>query len=235
MMRNGQLNNQVKDIRSVDSPVNLPLLSVETLTCERSDVALFSNLSFSLQKSQCLRILGPNGSGKSTLIRAIAGIHKPVHGSIHWNPVAEDSHSQTGRPKIAYIGHATGLNNELTALENLAFYASIHGNLSGLSPTECLEKLNIAHCSSLPCTQLSAGQRQRVALARLVLNQYDLWLLDEPATSLDDQGIELLLNLGGTCLKAGGGVVYCSHQPLNFRGEHDSINLLNFKDENAQC
>jgi len=215
---------------------NQALLSVEDLTCERSDAPLFSNLSFSLGKSQSLRILGPNGSGKTTLIRTIAGIHKPASGHIRWHPGQENSDNFANKPKIAYVGHKTSLRAELTALENLEFYVRINGCLSGLSPNECLEKLNVAHCSKLPCMRLSAGQRQRVALSRLALDQYDLWLLDEPATALDDQGIELLLDLARCYLNAGGMVIYCSHQSIHSGLQHYAeLDLLNFKDEHLPC
>ena len=233
---NSQLNTVVKDTPSVAVHASQALLSVENLTCERGNAPLFLNLSFSLEKSQSLRILGPNGSGKTTLMRTIAGIHKPALGQIRWNPGQEHSHRSNNKPKIAYIGHATGIRGELTALENLEFYARINGNLSGISPTECLEKLNVAHCSKLPCMRLSAGQRQRVALSRLALNQYDLWLLDEPATSLDNRGIDLLLELAGDHLKAGGMVIYCSHQSMHSAFEHyTEIDLRNFKGESPQC
>lgn len=233
---NSQLNTETKDIPSVAAHANQALLSVENLTCTRSDIPLFSNLSFSLDKSQSLRILGTNGSGKTTLIRTMAGIHEPVMGQVHWNIGQESSSGFASKPKIAYVGHTTGLRGELTALENLEFHARINGNLSGISPTECLEKMNVAHCSKLPCIRLSAGQRQRVALSRLSLNQYDLWLLDEPATSLDDQGIDLLLDLAGYHLNAGGMIIYCSHQSFHSGLKHDrEIDLQNFKEEHPQC
>ncbi len=212
------------------------MLSLINLTCERSNQILFSNLSFSLEKSQGLRILGPNGSGKTTLIRTIAGIHKPVSGEICWNLDGKGGDNHMQKPKIAYVGHTTGLRGELTALENLEFYARISGNLSGLSPMECLDKMNMGHCSKRPCISLSAGQQQRVSLSRLALNQYDLWLLDEPATSLDNQGIDLLLDLTKTHLDAGGMSIYCSHQSICFGFERDEqIDLRNYKNELVQC
>lgn len=230
------MSTPIKDTHSIDAHTSQALLSVENLTCERSDAPLFSNLSFSLEKSQSLRILGPNGSGKTTLIRTIAGIHKPALGQIRWSTGPGNRDNSANKPNIAYIGHTTGIRGELTALENLEFYARMTGNLSGMSPTECLEKLNVAHCSKLPCMRLSAGQRQRVALSRLALNQHDLWLLDEPVTSLDDQGIDLLLDLARCHLEAGGMTIYCSHQSIHSGFKNDTeIDLRNFKGDHPQC
>ena len=212
------------------------LLAVENLSCERSEITLFSNLSFALAKGESMRIEGPNGSGKTTLLRTVAGIHKPVAGHVRWNLSEPTVNQSADKPKIAYIGHASGLRGELTAIENLQFYARINRISSGLSPMECLESLGVAHCSALPCMRLSAGQKQRVALARLRLNQYDLWLLDEPATSLDDQGIELLQKFASNHAESGGTTVYCSHQSLDFGlGNNAEIDLRDFQDEFVQC
>lgn len=184
-----------------------------------------------------MRISGPNGSGKTTLLRTIAGIHKPIRGQIFWNLGEQQERKSTDRPKLAYIGHASGLRGELTAIENLQFYASIMRDQCVLSPLECLHKLGIEHCSALPCNQLSAGQRQRVALARLGLSRYDIWLLDEPITSLDDQGIELFVDLANNYLKAEGSVLYCSHQSLKLGlGRNSaSIDLRDAQNKYSQC
>ncbi|MCY4050105.1 MAG: heme ABC exporter ATP-binding protein CcmA [Gammaproteobacteria bacterium] len=230
------MNTEITDIQAVDSSSTKVLLSVKNLTCERFDLALFSNLSFCLVESQGLRIVGPNGSGKTTLIRTIAGIHKPVFGEIFWNLDQKNDSKPRKTPKIAYVGHTTGLRGELTPLENLEFYARINGNHSNLSPKECLEKMNVAHYSKRLCMNLSAGQRQRVCLSRLALNRYDLWLLDEPATSLDSQGIDLLIDLAKSHVNAGGMYIYCSHQPIDFgSGQDAQLDLCTYKNEFTQC
>ena len=213
-----------------------PLLQVEELSCERSEIPLFSDLSFSITQGEIVRISGPNGSGKTTLLRAIAGIHRPVAGRVVWELQEMARRDPATGPKIGYIGHTPGLRGEMTAHENLEFYSRIGGRNSGKSPMQCLETVGAAHCASLPCARLSAGQRQRVALARLCLKDNDLWLLDEPATSLDGEGVDILQDFARRHLGNGGLVVYSSHQPLDFGPERGSeINLADFQGAASEC
>ena len=194
-------------------------LQVSNLSCERSQTVLFSGLSFTLSEGDTARIAGPNGSGKTTLLRTLAGIHIPIEGQILWDNEKIHSRDRYEKVKLAYLGHTTGLRGDMTVLENLQFYASISKN-PGLTPMQCLDKMTITMCCDIPCCKLSAGQKQRVALARLCLQNCRLWLLDEPTTSLDSQGIDILQDVATSHTEAGGIIIFSSHQPLEFGGNN---------------
>ena len=146
-------------------------ISASCITCRRGGRTVFSNLSFSLGRGRILEVTGPNGSGKTTLLRAIAGIH----------PVAEGS-LEIPRDEVAYLGHRQGLKGKLTVVENLRFWADVHG---GRISDLLLDRLDFHSIMHRRAELLSAGQRKRVAVASLMVSGKAIWLLDEPLTALD--------------------------------------------------
>jgi heme exporter protein A len=190
-------------------------LEISGLSCERGFNLLFSNLDFTLNQGAMALVWGPNGSGKTTLLRALAGIHHPLHGDIHWNgdPVNRRDNPLAG--EISYVGHKSGLRQDMTPLENLEFFSRLASARLALTPRQSLAMTGSMGFQDLPCYQLSAGQSQRVTLARLCLARARLWLLDEPATALDRDGIRILESIMFAHICAGGLIVYTSHQKLD--------------------
>jgi heme exporter protein A len=188
-------------------------LSATNLTIERGGRIIIANLSFVLSSGACLAVTGPNGAGKSTLLRALAGLLPLKAGSTALTSsgaICEQSH---------YVGHADGLKSVLTAAENLEFVAALLDvGLGGLSVHGALAKLGLAHAANLPVSYLSAGQKRRVALARLLAARRPLWLLDEPLTALDEMGRALTGKIMQEHLAQGGLIVAATHTPLGLKG-----------------
>ncbi len=176
------------------------------LCLERYFQPVFYPVDFSLTEGELLVITGDNGSGKTTLIRLLAGIITPSSGSI------------TNRAgNMAYLGHALAIKEDLSALENLRFVRQFHGSKESsceLAPEQVLERAGLARVAHQPARTLSAGQRKRCALARLLIAAAPLWLLDEPYTNLDQSGIDLVDQLLLQHLDNGGTAVVATH------GEH---------------
>ena len=187
------------------------MLETRGLACERGGLRLFSDLSFSLAPGGLLRVRGANGSGKTTLLRALAGLTRPVAGTVQWrgNPIGDDF-----RREMLFLGHAPAIKDELTVLENLEFSAQLSG-LKDSSFGNALGRLGITRLAQLPARYLSQGQRKRAALARLALSSaVPLWLLDEPFAALDDEAIAAVSTLCAAHLAAGGMLVLTSHQDV---------------------
>lgn len=188
------------------------LLEVHDLTCIRRHRILFRNLDFTLAAGQWLLISGPNGSGKTSLLRILCGLLQPDAGSVRWE--GSTLKEPTARAQIAYLGHTHGVKVDLTPYENLQIARRLGLN-PGLTADEALERLGLACLEDVPCHTLSAGQRRRVALARLLVVQTRLWILDEPLTALDSAGIGLFQNMLDTHLNNGGLAVVSTHQSLD--------------------
>jgi heme exporter protein A len=186
------------------------------LTIERGGRRLFAGLSFELAQGAALIVTGPNGSGKSSLLRALAGF-LPIEaggfaldGGEPERTVGEQAH---------YLGHADGVKAALTAGENLAFAAAMSGgDSSRTAQLAALADLGLAHAIDFPVRLLSAGQRRRVALARLLVANRPLWLLDEPATALDAAAQGALAAILQRRLHEGGIIVAAAHAPLGLEG-----------------
>ncbi len=164
-----------------------------------------------LQRSapgQLLLLRGPNGAGKSSLLLALAGILRPEAGTIDWH--ADEP------PKLHLVGHQPGVKSRLTLLENLSFWRSVNG-ATGLMPEAALEAVGLGALGGLDAGYLSAGQTKRLALARLLVTDRKLWLLDEPAASLDADGDALVARLIAERLASGGGVIAATHDDIRRR------------------
>lgn len=188
------------------------MLSVHNLACERGRRELFSNLGFELHPGELLYIRGANGTGKTTLLRSICGLSQPAKGHIHWHnkPVSEqlnDFHQQ-----LCYLGHRNGLHPELTAKENLANDVALHSDNPSCSIDAALRSAGISDKADIAVKYLSQGQQRRVALARCLVRNSKLWILDEPFTALDDKAIDWFINVIATHLAEGGMVLLTTHQ-----------------------
>ncbi len=172
---------------------------------------MFDNLCFRLEAGEIAHIAGFNGTGKTTLLRTIAGLFQPESGQITLNGDSIPEH-QSG---IAYLGHKIALKGSLTARENLEFAERIQGKHSDISVDYSINLLNAKSYCDTPVAQLSAGQKQRIALARVVRTNARLWLLDEPATALDSDGVRILQQLIEQHSEKNGLTLYTGHQPLH--------------------
>lgn len=186
------------------------------IACRRAERLLFSALNFALGPGDALMLRGPNGSGKSSLLRLLAGLLPAEHGSLSWRgqPVANDPGAY--RADIAYLGHLDALKPQLLVRENLAFWADLGGgSANGLGGVDsALAKVGLSPCADFPAQHLSAGQRRRFGLARLLLKPVPIWLLDEPTTALDVAGVKLVTDLIGRHLAAGGLAIISSHDQM---------------------
>ena len=188
-------------------------LSVDNLACRRSGRRIFSGLTFALGPGDALAVTGRNGAGKSSLLAILTGRLRPDAGRIALSEVGEASLPEC----LHAIGHRDGLKSSLSAGENLRFAQSLLG-APRLSPREALDRLGLGHAHDLPVGYLSAGQRRRVALARLLVCARPLWLLDEPTAALDTGSQALLAGLMAAHRAGGGLVIAATHQPLGLDG-----------------
>ncbi|MDD4913550.1 MAG: cytochrome c biogenesis heme-transporting ATPase CcmA [Methylococcales bacterium] len=192
-----------------------PVLVVNNLSCSRDDRLLFAELSFSLAAGQVLLLEGDNGSGKTSLLRILCGFRTADDGEIRWRGQTLDSGSYY--KEMAYVGHADGAKKELTVLENLRFTQALHSQ-SGYDIDQALIKVELAGFDDNSVQTLSAGQKRRLSLARLLIAGAVLWILDEPFTSLDRRGIALTEALIAAHVRQGGMVMLTSHHDLTLTG-----------------
>lgn len=191
-----------------------PLLEAVALGCERDWRMLFENLELRLASSDMLQISGPNGSGKTSLLRLLAGLMQPTAGEVRLNGLALNEQRAQLASKLLWIGHAAGIKDLLTAEENLSWLCALHRPVSRDAIWAALAAVGLKGFEDVPCHTLSAGQQRRVALARLHLDSASLWILDEPFTALDKQGVaQLEEHLARHC-ERGGMVVLTTHHTL---------------------
>jgi len=199
-------------------------LSAHDLTLIRGESCLFKDLSFTLNSGELLVLEGQNGSGKTSLIRAILGMLNFESGEIFWNDISIKKQRQEFHRSIIWLSHRTGLKKDLTLLENLSFECSLRSKFED-ELSKILKKLNIFDLKDLPIRSMSAGQQRRVALARLLLFDAPIWLLDEPFTNLDDEGQTIVLDLINSHLSSGGICVIAAHQEFNIDATKVKVKL----------
>lgn len=186
-------------------------LQVRHLCIERGDRELCQDLSFSVQSKELVRIAGENGAGKSSLIKALLGWLPIEEGQIEFNGEDVTLHRHSLLQNQLYLGHNPGIKTVFTALENLRVYCP---EASEDALEEALTQVQLSAFAETPAAQLSAGQKRRIALARLWLTRKPLWLLDEPFTALDVKGVAALEHCMEQHLAQGGAVLITTHQPL---------------------
>lgn len=188
------------------------LFTATNLACRRGERLVFTGLSFALGSGQALILRGPNGSGKSSLLRLTAGLSRPERGVLAWGgeDIADDPAAH--RIRLHFIGHLDGVKPALNVSETLIFWAGMRDRTDRVAAA--LDHFRLGRLATVPCRFLSAGERKRLALARLIASPADLWLLDEPTTSLDVAATEDLLHAIVTHLAAGGRAIIASHGPL---------------------
>ena len=200
------------------------MLDIQNLECTRGDRTLIRDLSFRLTAGELLHITGRNGSGKTTLMRTICGLTLPNSGEVRWNDTPIRRLGEDYRRELAYVGHTHGFHGELTTVENLRIHACLSSGQAGAIET-VLERLGLAPQARLPAKLLSQGQKRRLSLARLLVTDRRLWILDEPFTALDVSSVLLVNDLILSQLARGGMVILTSHQELDI--EHDALTVLN--------
>ena len=189
-------------------------LSVKNLECIRDEQVLFSGLSFAVNAGEMLWITGANGAGKSSLLRILSGLILPNAGEVYWQQQSI-TEMPTYKNDMAYLGHKSGIKLGLTVLENLRLFNAMQSSATQVNLHDQLAQLGLNGLQHRISQTLSAGQKQKVALARLFLSNTKLWILDEPFTALDATAIELLESKLKQHINSGGLVVLASHQVSN--------------------
>ena len=194
---------------------NREVLKAEQLFCERDDRVLFRELSFSARAGEVIQIKGSNGSGKTTLLRVICGLNDNYHGTLKWfNEPIEDNQDDF-YSSLIYLGHQVGVNKVLTPVENLRWSVGLRENVTSEAIYQALAEIGLRGFEDSQCFSLSAGQQQRVSLSKLLLGTAVIWILDEPFTTLDVDGVQLLEKLLGDHARKGGVALVTTHHELS--------------------
>ena len=202
---------------------NPDMLAVTGLSCTRGERPLFADVAFSLASGEWLHVQGGNGSGKTSLMRILIGLSPPEAGEIRWR--GELAPSAEYRNDLMYLGHHAAIKEELTPLENLRLASGLDGRvLDDKGALSALIRVGLRGREELPVRVLSAGQKRRVLLARLLTRPAKLWVLDEAFNALDVGAVAMLGDLIAEHLGQGGLAVLTSHQPLPLPGGK-AINL----------
>lgn len=191
-----------------------PLLQAVDLQCERDERILFRNLSFSILPGTVTRVEGPNGSGKTTLLRMLAGLSDAFTGELLWCGRSRSGQREAFLRNSLYLGHRPGIKPLLTPLENLHALTAGRRPVSSQVLRQALDGTGLAGFHDVPCRNLSAGQQRRVALARLLIADEPLWLLDEVFTAIDADGVGAIETLLQQRADEGGAVVVTTHHDL---------------------
>lgn len=192
------------------------VLQAHELCCVRGERELFSGLNLRISAGNCLHVRGENGVGKTSLLRLLTGLSKPESGEVRWGSQAIALDPIAYHRELLFLGHRDALKEDLTALENIQMYAALDDiALSQEKALASLWRFGLRGRENLPVNCLSAGQKRRVLMARMLTRQAKLWILDEPFNALDIQAVHELQNLMIEHLSAGGLVVFTSHQEIN--------------------
>jgi len=190
-------------------------LSVEKVHVWRGDRHVLKGVSLTLRPGELLHVSGPNGTGKTTLLRVVCGLLRPEQGRVSWLGRSITAVRGEYQAALAYASHEPALKGDLTALENLHFAVGLKRRATPAELRASLERTGVAACADLPARVLSAGQRRRVAMARVLSMSASLWLLDEPYTNLDAAGAQLVSELLQSHIQRGGLALVVAHHDLN--------------------
>jgi len=196
--------------------MNTPVdgLCVEGVHVWRGDRHVLQGVSEQVRPYELLHISGPNGTGKPTLLRVISGLLRPEQGSVTWLGQSVTNSSTEYQAVLAYASHEPALKSDLTALENLRFSVGLKRRVTAQELLAALDRTGVAACAELPARVLSAGQRRRVAMARVLAMSATVWLLDEPYTNLDAAGTELMTGLLQAHVAGGGLALVVAHHEI---------------------
>lgn len=192
------------------------MLEVTNLTCVRGTRRLFKELNFSATEGELVELRGPNGSGKTSLLRILCGLASPAAGQVRWKGQNIRKLGEEYFASVAYLGHQNAVKDELTAIENLKISSAVAGRiLVDNEAREILARVGLSQQLNLPARVLSAGQRRRLGMTRLLTSAAKLWILDEVLTSLDDVAMNLSREFITGHLKKDGIAIVATHQDLN--------------------
>jgi len=181
------------------------MLQVRNAGCERDERLLFEDLSFSLSPGELLQVVGGNGSGKSTLLRVLLGLYTECYGDIDW---------ALDRPPL-YLGHRLGIKQSLTVIENLRWFGVLREEaVNETRIEEAVYKLGLSGFEDSLCSHLSEGQRKRVALGQFLIIDNPCWVMDEPFSAIDADGLSFLMAILQEHLDVNGGIIISTHQPI---------------------
>ena len=200
-------------------------LGVEKVHVWRGDRHVLKGVSLALGPRQLLHVSGPNGTGKTTLLRVVCGLLRPEQGMVSWQGRSISSVRDEYQATLAYASHEPALKGDLTAMENLRFAVGLKRRVAAGELRASLERTGVAACADLPARVLSAGQRRRVAMARVLAMQATLWILDEPFTNLDLSGTDLISNLLHAHVAGGGAALVVAHQDLQIDVDRRRLEL----------
>ena len=191
------------------------MLEARALTCVRGDRQLFSGLNLAVSAGECLHVRGENGVGKTSLLRLLTGLSKPEAGEVLWSGLSISEEPANYHRELLFLGHRDALKEDLTALENLQLYSALDDiHLPDEKALSALWRFGLRGREHLPVSCLSAGQKRRVLMARMLTRQAKLWILDEPFNALDVHAVQALQDLIAEHVEFGGLVVLTSHQEV---------------------
>lgn len=211
---------------------SFPVLDARQLAAIRDDRMLFAGLDFSLRPGQVLQVAGPNGVGKTTLLSLVAGLAALEAGSLSWKGRAVADDPAAFRAEFLWLGHQSGLKLMLSARENLLFLAQLRGLAPAVSLLDAaLAKVGLYGYEDVPLSRMSAGQKRRVGLARLFVEKCPLWILDEPFTAIDKQGVAELEGWLREHAAAGGMVLLTTHHEFAAGFPVKRLDVADFRPE----
>lgn len=190
-------------------------LQIQNLECVRGDALVIRAFTLEVDAGSVVQILGANGAGKTTLLRTVAGLSRPTEGAVRWQGVPIGDSASEWHAAMHYVSHHAGVSLTLTVRENLVHAAALAGGTDDRTLDEALNIFGLSNLSDRFAGRLSAGQRQRTALARLLVVPAKVWLLDEPLTALDAAGKQMFETLLLSHVARGGMVIAATHQALD--------------------
>lgn len=206
------------------------ILQARQLEASRADRVLFRGLDFELRGGQLLQVAGRNGVGKTTLLNMVAGITRPARGEVCWQGLPVAAQRDEFLRQLSFVGHLGGLKGALTALENLEFLCRLRGlAIDSVAIVAALERVGLRGYEEVPVARLSAGQKRRVALARLFVEGSPLWILDEPFTAIDRAGVLQLESWLAEHVRSGGMVLLTTHHEFSLDFPRLALDVAAFR------